>query len=107
MLLVVAGLFGVPQGLASVSNQAAMYRQAPAGQLGTAAGLSRTSVYLGAIVSSAVIGVTFGAQPTDAGLHRIGWFIALATGTAAVLAFFDRSLRGPSGPARRAVPADH
>ena len=37
---------------------------------------------------------------------RIGGF-ALATGTAAVLAFFDRSLRGPSGPARRAVPADH
>jgi len=107
LLLVVAGLFGVPQGLASVSNQAAMYRQAPAGQLGTAAGLSRTSVYLGAIVSSAVIGVTFGAQPTDAGLHRIGWFIALATGTAAVLAFFDRSLRGPSGAARPAVPADH
>jgi MFS family permease len=98
LLLVVAGLFGVPQGLASVSNQAAMYRQAPAGQLGTASGLSRTSVYLGAIVSSAIIGITFGQQPTDAGLHEIGWFIALATGIAAILALFDRSLRPPSPP---------
>ena len=61
LLLCVAGLFGVPQGLASVSNQAALYRQAPQAQLGTAAGLSRTSVYLGAIVSSGVIGLAFGA----------------------------------------------
>ena len=93
LLLVIAGLFGVPQGLASVSNQAALYRQAPREQLGTAAGLSRTSVYLGAIVSSGVIGLTFGQRPSDGGLHHIGLLIAAAGLSAAVLALLDRSLR--------------
>jgi MFS family permease len=99
LLLAITSLFGVPQGLASVSNQAALYRQAPRAQLGTAAGLSRTSIYLGAIVSSAVIGVTFGQQPSDAGLHQIGWLIVIATGTAALLALLDRALKTPKvGP---------
>ena len=95
LLLLVAALFGIPQGLASVSNQAALYRQAPAAQLGTAAGLSRTSIYLGAIVSSGVIGLIFADRPTDAGIHTIGWVIVVATAAATVLALADRSLRSP------------
>jgi MFS family permease len=98
LLLAVAGLFGIPQGLASVSNQAALYRQAPAAQLGTAAGLSRTSIYVGAIVSSGVIGVVFGDQPSDAKLHLLAWAIVVATGVATVLAGTDRALRAT--PAR-------
>jgi MFS family permease len=95
LLLVIAGLFGLPQGLASVSNQAALYRQAPAAQLGTAAGLSRTSIYVGAIVSSGVIGVVFGDRPSDSKLHVLAWFIVLATAAATALAFGDRALRDP------------
>ncbi|WP_213816830.1 MFS transporter [Glaciihabitans sp. dw_435] len=95
LLLAIASLFGVAQGLASVSNQAALYRQAPGNQIGVAAGLSRTSIYLGAIVSSSVIGIVFGQSPTDANIHVIGWVIAVATAGAALLAVFDRSLRKP------------
>lgn len=76
------------------SNQAALYRQAPPDQIGTASGLSRTSVYLAAIGSSAVIGLVFGEQPTDAGLHAIGWLVLAAGAGATVLAAVDRAL-GP------------
>lgn len=99
LLLVVAAVFGVPQGLASVSNQAALYRQAPPDQIGTASGLSRTSVYLAAIASSAVIGLVFGERPTDAGLHSIGWLVLAAGAGATALAAVDRAL-APAGPRR-------
>ncbi|MFI6763628.1 MFS transporter [Micromonospora sp. NPDC050417] len=105
LLLGVAALFGVPQGLASVANQAALYRQAPADQLGVASGLSRTSIYLGAIVSSGVIGLTFGDRPTDGGIHTIGWLIIGATGVAALLALVDRTLGAPERRATDDVPA--
>ena len=93
LLLVVAAIFGVPQGLASVSNQQALYRQAPGDQLGTASGLSRTAVYLGSILSSAAIGLAFPHAPTDAGLHGLGIAIAVIVGLAALLALVDPALR--------------
>ncbi|MCS4275835.1 MFS family permease [Mycetocola sp. BIGb0189] len=94
-ILVVLAVFGLPQGLASISNQAALYRQAPAGQIGVAAGLSRTSVQLGAIVASSIIGIVYGQAPSDAGLNTIGWIVAGLTASALVLTVLDRSLRSP------------
>jgi predicted MFS family arabinose efflux permease len=96
LLLLVAAIFGVPQGLASVSNQQALYRQAPGDQLGTASGLSRTAVYLGSILSSAAIGLAFPHAPTDSGLHGLGIAIAVIVGAAAVLALVDPALRSRS-----------
>lgn len=98
-LLVVAGCFGIAQGLASVSNQAAMYRQAPPETTGAASGLSRTFVYLAAIGSSALVGLVFGQRPTDAGLHLMGWVVALSCLGALALAVGDRTLarRTPAG----------
>jgi predicted MFS family arabinose efflux permease len=93
LLLLAAAFFGVPQGLASVSNQQALYRQAPPAQLGTASGLSRTAVYLGSILSSAAIGLAFPHTPTDAGLHGLGIAIAVVVGCAALLALLDPALR--------------
>jgi MFS family permease len=93
LLLLVAALFGVPQGLASVSNQQALYRQAPGEQLGTASGLSRTAVYMGSIISSAAIGLAFPSAPDDGGLHALGIVIAAVTAGAALLTLFDRALR--------------
>ncbi|MFT4084147.1 MAG: MFS transporter [Nocardioides sp.] len=93
-LVLIAALFGVAQGLASVSNQQVLYRQAPASQIGTASGLSRTFVYLGAIASSGVLGATFGDAPTDANMHLLGALIAAAAALVLVLAITDRSLRG-------------
>lgn len=68
-------LIGIPQGLGSLANQAALYRQAPAQQIGKAAGLSRTSIYLGAIISSSIIGIAFGNAPSDQGMNTVGWTI--------------------------------
>ncbi|GAA4162201.1 MFS transporter [Gryllotalpicola daejeonensis] len=93
ILLLVAAIFGVPQGLASVSNQQALYRQAPGDQLGTASGLSRTAVYLGSILSSAAIGLAFPHAPTDSGLHGLGIAVAIVVGLAALLALVDPALR--------------
>ncbi len=93
-LAAVVALFGLSQGLGSLSNQAALYRQAPIAQIGTAAGLSRTAVMLGAIIASSVIGIVFGQAVTDASVHAIGWIIAVLSAAALALTVADRSLTG-------------
>lgn len=71
VLVAVAALFGIMSGLGMIGNQAALYRQAPAENVGVAAGLMRTFMYLGAILSSGLISVSFGENATDEGLHAI------------------------------------
>lgn len=102
-LVLVPALFGLPQGLASVSNQAALYRQVPSSMIGTAAGLSRTSIYVGAIGASSLIGGVYGDAPTTAGLHTLAAVVIGLAVVATALTVFDRSLRAPardSAPAR-------
>ena len=96
LLIGVAIVYGIANGLTNVANQTALYLQAPADQIGTAAGLLRSSGYLGAILSAGVISVTFGAQPTDAGLHLQGWVIAALGAILFVLAL-DRRLPRTGG----------
>lgn len=96
VLLIVTGLFGVAQGLTSVSNQLALYRQSPPDRQGTAAGLSRTAVYLGAILSSGVLGATFGDAPTDADIHLLGTIVVACSAVALAITVTDRTLRGQS-----------
>ncbi len=93
ILLIIVALFGIPQGLASVSNQAALYRQAPSEQMGSAAGLSRTSVQIGAIVASSLIGRVFGTSANDPGLHTIAWIIVVIAVLALILTLTDRALK--------------
>ncbi|WP_438270659.1 MFS transporter [Streptomyces platensis] len=64
-LLCAGVLFGIPQGLTSTGNQAAVYAQAPDGGVGAAAGLQRTAQYLGAITAAGLIGLLYGAHGTD------------------------------------------
>lgn len=88
-------IYGVPHGLNNISNQAAMYRQAPLKQMGNAAGLSRTAIQVGAVVTSCIIGSVYGQTPTDAGVHILGLImIGLALCTL-IMVIFDRSLRKP------------
>jgi MFS family permease len=96
LLLVLApALFGVPQALASVSNQAALYRVVPSEYIGTAAGLSRTSVYIGAIGASSLIGGVFGQAPTTPDLHVLAWVIVGVGVLLSVLTIADRALAKP------------
>ncbi|WP_279512726.1 MFS transporter [Curtobacterium flaccumfaciens] len=92
LLLLAPALFGVPQALASVSNQAALYRVVPAEAIGTAAGLSRTSVYIGAIAASSLIGGVFGQAPTTPDLHVLAWVIVGVAVLLSVLTIGDRAL---------------
>ena len=92
LLVAIAALFGIPNGLIGISNQTALYRQVPAQYLGTASGLFRTFQYLGAILSSSALAAAFGTHATDARFH--GLVIALACiGLITTLGtIFDRSL---------------
>jgi len=62
-------VFGLVMGLFSVSNQTALYSQAPVNIIGTAAGLLRTFAYLGSIGSSVVTGIVFRLTVNVQGLH--------------------------------------
>ncbi|WP_302641003.1 MFS transporter [Curtobacterium sp. SGAir0471] len=92
LLLVVPALFGVPQALASVSNQAALYKVVPSEYIGAAAGLSRTSIYIGAIAASSLIGGVFGQAPTTPDLHVLAWVMLGVGVLLAVLTLADRAL---------------
>lgn len=83
-LLGLSVLFGIPNGLSSFANQATLYVQAPPDQIAVAAGLQRTSAYLGAIFSSSIISLTFGARVSDAGFHALAW-VVLGIGVAGLL----------------------
>jgi len=96
LLVLAPALFGVPQALASVSNQAALYRVVPAEYIGTAAGLSRTSVYIGAIAASSLIGGVFGQAPTTPDLHVLAWVIVGVAVLVSVLTIADRALAEPA-----------
>ncbi|GAA2341028.1 MFS transporter [Streptomyces violaceusniger] len=93
-LLLAAVLFGLPQGLSSTGNQAAVYTQAPPDSVGAAAGLQRTSQYLGAITAAGLIGLFYGQRATAAGLHGIAMVAGALSLAVLVLTAADRALRG-------------
>ena len=92
LLLVVAAVMGVPQGLNSLANQNAVYRQADAQRIGASAGLLRTFAYLGAIIASAATGALFGRHADTAGLHSLTMLLIAVAVAFLALTLFDRSL---------------
>ncbi|MFE0380272.1 MFS transporter [Streptomyces inhibens] len=93
VLLCAGALLGIPQGLASTGNQAAVYAQAPADGVGAAAGLQRTAQYLGAITASGFIGLLYGQRASDSGLHEIALIGVVLGLLLLVLTLADRTLR--------------
>lgn len=92
-LLLLVGLFGITQGFASVLNQAVIYRQAPKTQVGTASGLSRTAIQVGAIVASSIIGPVFGDGASDSGIHTLAWIVVGLGVVSTLLTVLDPALR--------------
>lgn len=90
--------FGIPQGLASTSTQAAVYLQAPPDQLGMASGLQRTASYIGAILATSVLGVAYGHHATDHGMHTLALVMGGISVVLVIATVFDRTLP-------RAVPS--
>lgn len=96
-LLVILGvLTGVPQGLNGLANQNALYRQADPERMGTAAGLLRTFMYLGAMLSSAAVAVTFTDGALTSGLHQLAMFMLVCAVLLLAVTAVDRSLRKPA-----------
>jgi MFS family permease len=97
-IVLITLLFGVALGSGASGNQIALYTQAPPDQLGVASGLFRTFGYLGSIASSAITGIVFHAQVTDAGVHTIALIMIGVSVLAVALSMFDRRLRSPRRP---------
>jgi MFS family permease len=91
-LVLVAVLLGVPQGLANLANQNALYFQAQPERMGASAGLLRTFMYLGAMIASSANGAFFGVQATTPGLHVLAWFMLGCAVAFLVITLADGSL---------------
>lgn len=98
----VVALFGVPLGTFSTATQAAVYLQAPAGDIGAAAGLQRTAQYIGAIAAASLLALTYGQRASDAGLHRLAAITAAIGAALFVATVFDRTI--PRAAAIAAAP---
>jgi len=95
-IVVLAGLsalLGLPNGFNSMGNQTSLYRAAPADQMGSAAGLYRSSQYVGANLAAAVMELTFSGPAADAGLHRLAWVVLCLGAVLAATALTSRHLR--------------
>jgi MFS family permease len=92
-LIVVGAVFGLAQGLTSVTNQTTLYREAPAGQMGTASGLFRTAQYLGAIAASTLIALCFGPHASSTGLHHLAWALTAVGVVLLTVTVLDRGLK--------------
>lgn len=112
VLVAFAALVGVPQGLNGLANQNALYRQADPARMGTAAGLLRTSMYLGAMASSAAVAAAFPNGALTDGLHHLAVPMLVCAVLLLAVTVADRSLRKKPGdaPARRNAlkgPSEH
>jgi hypothetical protein len=92
MLVAIALLTGIPQGLVNLGNQNALYYQADPARMGSSAGLLRTFMYLGAIAASTGNGIFFGARATTSGMHHLAIFMLLVAAVFLALTLADRSL---------------
>lgn len=94
LLVVVALVFGVPQGLNSLALQNSVYHQADADRIGASAGLQRTFVYLGAMIAAAAQGTVYGTAADTGGLHHLAELMLVAGVLFLAVTVVDRSLRG-------------
>ncbi|WP_082008055.1 MFS transporter [Microbacterium mangrovi] len=93
MLVVTMLVLGIPQGLNNLAIQNTLYYQAEPERIASSAGLLRTFMYLGAIISSVVYGNVYGARATTGGLHTLGWVVIGISIVFFLVTVFDRSLR--------------
>lgn len=79
VLLLVAAVLGIPNGFNNIGNQSLVNAVTSVEEVGTAIGMFRTMAFIGANLSVVAIQMTAGGEiDDDAGLHRMGWFVAVA-----------------------------
>jgi MFS family permease len=102
-LVLLAVVFGVPQGANSLALQNSVYYQADPGRTGSSAGLLRTFGYLGSMVASSAAAASFGQHADTTGMHHLAWIMLGAGILYLLITVFDRSLRRLStDPTRKA-----
>jgi MFS family permease len=94
LLVLVAMVVGIPQGLNSLANQNALYHQADPNRMGLSAGLLRTFTYLGAMIASGANGVFLSHGADTSGLHHLAVFMLIVAVAFLAASALDRSLRG-------------
>ncbi|MFK0166912.1 MFS transporter [Rhizobium sp. NPDC090279] len=99
LIAIAVVFFAAPQGMFSTATQAAVYMQAPAEEIGTAAGLQRTAQYIGAIAATSLLAFVYGQHATDHGLHSLAIVMAVLSAVLFVWTIFDRTISGPAKPA--------
>ena len=85
-------LFGVTLGTFSMATQAAVYIQAPAEEIGTAAGLQRTAQYIGAIAAASLLASIYGERASDHGLHSLAAVAGALSAILFIVTLFDRTI---------------
>ncbi|MFK0150920.1 MFS transporter [Streptomyces sp. NPDC090493] len=103
LLLAVGALLGVPQGLLGLAAQTALYRQADPERIGSAAGLLRTFMYLGALGASAATAAFYPHRADTGGLHGLALFMLAGSALLLAITLPDRSLARLT-PAPRQAP---
>ncbi|MDT7744410.1 MAG: hypothetical protein QOE59_3488 [Actinomycetota bacterium] len=92
LIVAVALVAGVPQGLNTLALQNAVYRQSDPARVASSAGLMRTFFYLGAIAASTTGGLVFAHSATTAGVHDLALVMLAAAALFLVITVADRSL---------------
>jgi MFS family permease len=105
MIVTAITLFGVTLGTFSFATQAAVYIQAPAEEIGTAAGLQRTAQYIGAIAAASLLASIYGERASDHGLHSLAAVAGALSAILFIVTLFDRTLARVVSPAAlKAMP---
>lgn len=91
-LVLVALIFGVPQGLNNLALQNSVYFQADPERTASSAGLLRTFAYVGSMVASSTTAASFGQRADTGGMHHLVWIMLGAGVLYLLLTLFDRTL---------------
>ena len=89
----VNAVLGIPNGFNNLGLQAALYENAPADQMGAAGGQVQTFRYVGAILSTSLLGLVFGTTVSSAGLHSLAYILAVISGFVLVASLMARGPR--------------
>jgi sugar phosphate permease len=89
-ILAVGAVLGLPNAFNNLGLQAALYEATPADHMGAAGGLFQTARYVGAILSTSVLGLVFSTTVTSGGLHLIAVVLAVISGLLLVASMATR-----------------
>lgn len=74
-LVATTAVLGIPNAFNNLGLQSELYNATPPSRTGAAAGLFQTSRYVGAILSTSMLGLVFGHSVSNGGLHTIALFM--------------------------------